>query len=47
MVFKPMVGSKFEHYLWLNIVNQSEANFMGSDWLKFIDHSLVTDSAQL
>ena len=29
------LGSRVEHYLWLNIVNQSEANFMASDYIEF------------
>ena len=29
------VGSRVDHYLLLNIVNQSEANFMASDWIKY------------
>ena len=41
------VGSRVEYYLWLNIVNQSEAYFIAFDWIKFSYHSLVTDSARL
>ncbi len=40
------LGSRDEH-LWLNIVNQSESNYMASDWINFSYHSLVTDSARL
>ena len=40
-------SSRVQHYLLLNIVNQSEANFMASNWVKFRFHNLVTDSARL
>ncbi len=44
---KIKVGSRVEHFLWLNYVNQLEANVMASDWIKYRFHSLVTDNARL
>ncbi len=41
LMHSPKLGSRVELYLWLFIVNQSEANFMASDWIKFRFHSLV------